>query len=266
MSIKIHNSALSDINSALKNISLAGLLGFHDVKQRYIRSKLGPFWLTISMGVMIGTIGVVFGNIFNSPIETFLPFLTLGIIVWTFISTSISEGCQSFISAEHLIKQLPIPLFTHILRNWWRNLIIFAHNLLIVPIVFLFFGIDFSWSYLLAIPGLVLLSVNLLWMSLFLAIICTRFRDLAQIVNSILQVFFYLTPIIWMPSLINNARLDFFLQMNPFYHLLVLVREPLLGGDRALISFTVSLFTAVLGWLFTLVFFSKFRQRIAYWL
>lgn len=266
MSMNIQKMSLSDIALALKNFSLAGLLGFHDVKQRYIRSKLGPFWLTISMGVMIGTIGVVFGNIFNSPIETFLPFLTLGIIAWTFISTTISEGCHSFISTEHLIKQLPIPLFTHILRNWWRNLIILAHNLLIVPIVYLILDNGVSWSFLLVIPGILILSINLLWMSLFLAIICTRFRDLAQIVNSILQVFFYLTPIIWMPSLINNERLGFLLQLNPFYHFVVLIREPLLGGSEVFLSWLVTILIALCGWLITLILFTKFRHRIAYWL
>jgi lipopolysaccharide transport system permease protein len=57
--------ALSDIIAATRRYALVGMLGWQDVRQRYRRSALGPFWLTISMGVMIGTIGVVFGQIFK---------------------------------------------------------------------------------------------------------------------------------------------------------------------------------------------------------
>lgn len=266
MWLKCKNTAFDDISNALKDISLAGLLGLHDVRQRYIRSILGPFWLTISMGVMIGTIGIVFGNIFASPKESFLPFLAVGIIVWTFIATTISEGCQAFISAEHIIKQLPVPLTTHILRVVWRNLIIFAHNLLILPFLCFLLGTPLHDSALLAIPGLVLLSFNMVWIALLLAIICTRFRDLTQIVNSVLQVFFYLTPIIWMPSLITHKHSHFILEFNPFYHFIAVVRAPLLNQYPENMNWFMMLGTSLVGWLVTLVIYSKYKDKIAYWL
>jgi len=121
--------ALSDIAMATRRYFLVGMLGWQDVRQHYRRSALGPFWLTIAMGVMIGSIGVVFGQIFNSPMSEFLPFLAAGMIFWGFISSVITEGCTGFIAAEGIIKQLPIPLFVHILRVIWRNLLILAHNM-----------------------------------------------------------------------------------------------------------------------------------------
>ncbi|MCW1776911.1 ABC transporter permease [Pantoea ananatis] len=123
--------AVSDIASALKKYQLAGLLGWQDVRQRYRRSALGPFWLTISMAVMIATIGIVFSQILKTPLQEFLPFLAVGLIVWGFISTVVNEGCGAFISSETIIKQLPIPLFVHVMRLVWRNLIILAHNIVI---------------------------------------------------------------------------------------------------------------------------------------
>jgi len=132
--------ASRDIAGAIRHYPLAGMLGWQDVRQRYRRSALGPFWLTISMGVMIGTIGVVFGSIFHSPMAEFLPFLATGLILWGFLSAVVTEGCMGFIGAEGIIKQLPIPLFVHILRMIWRNMIIFAHNIVILPIVFLAVG------------------------------------------------------------------------------------------------------------------------------
>src|SRR6476620_2056681 len=112
-------TAITDIAAAITKYSLVGMLGWQDVRQRYRRSAVGPFWLTISMGVMIGTIGLVFGQIFNSPMKDFLPFLAAGMILWSFISTCVLEGCTSLIAAESIIKQLPIPLFVHILRTIW---------------------------------------------------------------------------------------------------------------------------------------------------
>src|SRR5271155_1547408 len=109
-------SALSDIVAATRRYPLIGMLGWQDVRQRYRRSVLGPLWLTISMGVMIGTIGIVFSQILKAPLTEFLPFLAIGIVMWGFISSLINDGCLGFIAAEGILKQLPIPFFTHIMR------------------------------------------------------------------------------------------------------------------------------------------------------
>lgn len=137
--IKLFKSGSHDILEALQGYHLAGILGWQDIRQRYRRSSLGPFWLTISMGVLIGTLSLVFGTLFNSPLTEFLPFLMVGLILWMFISTTLNEGCMGFIASEAMIKQISLPLYTHILRVLWRNLAIFAHNLVILPIVLLLF-------------------------------------------------------------------------------------------------------------------------------
>ncbi len=189
-----------DIFAALINYNLACILGWQDIRQRYRRSSLGPFWLTISMGVMIGALGLVFGTIFDMPMKEFLPFLTIGLILWTLITTALNEGCTGFIAAEAIIKQISLPLFTHILRVLWRNLIILAHNLLIFPLVLLVFWLPLPATALLVSVGLTLLMLNLSWMALLLGVLCTRYRDVPQIITSLLQVTFYLTPIIWRPE------------------------------------------------------------------
>ena len=257
---------MNEIVSSLKRLSLIGTLGWHDVRGRYRRSAIGPFWLTISMGVMIASIGIVFGKIFNIPMDEYLPFLAAGIILWAFITGTINEGCTGFIEAEGMIKQLRIPLFVHILRVLWRNLLILAHNILILPLVLLVMGKGIGLEALLAIPGLLLVSMCLSWVALLFAILCVRYRDLPQIVASVLQVAFYITPIIWMPSLRPDRMGATFLQFNPLYHLLELIRAPLLGAAPSSASWVVVLVIAVLGWGFTLLVFSRLRHRVAYWL
>lgn len=263
---KLLDIALNDIKRALARHSLVGILGWQDVRRRYRRSTLGPFWLTISMGVLISTIGIVFGQIFKSPMTEFLPFLSVGLILWSFISTVVTEGCSGFISAEQIIKQLPIPLFVHVLRLIWRNILILAHNIVILPFVFLLMGKSLTILAFLSIPGLILGVVNLAWISLILGVLCARYRDLPQMVTSIIPVFFYLTPIIWMPSLLPQRAGVYLLNLNPAYHLIETIRAPLLGQSPTALNWLVSLSLAVVGWGLALLVYGRYKGRIAYWL
>lgn len=258
--------ALSDIAGAIKRYPLVGMLGWQDVRARYRRSALGPFWITLSMAVMIGTIGIVFGQIFSSPITDFLPFLTIGMILWSFLAAVVGEGSSGFISAESVIKQLPIPLFVHIMRLVWRNLLILAHNLVIFPVVMLLVGKPIGWLALLSIPGLALMVINLTWIALLLAILCARYRDIPQIVTSVLQVVFYLTPIMWLPSLLPARAAVYLLDSNPMYHLIEIVRAPLLGQTPTLANWGAALGLALAGWIVTICIYDRYKRRIAYWL
>ena len=251
--------------ASMDGCRLAGVLGWQDIRQRYRRSSLGPFWLTISMGVLIGALGLVFGALFAMETKEFIPFLSLGLILWSLVTVTINEGCTAFTDSEALIKQISLPLFIHILRVLWRNVIIFAHNLIIFPVVLLFFGIPLRISALLVFPGLVLLLLNLSWISLLMGTLCARFRDIPQIVSNLLQVTFYLTPIIWMPKLLPERAGHLMLDVNPFFHLIEIVRAPLLGMRPSVMNWVVALSLAVAGWGVTLIFYGRFRSRIAYW-
>lgn len=89
---------------------------------------------------------------------------------------------------------------------WW-NFLIFCHNILIFPGALLFFGKSLTLAAFLAIPGLLILLINLIWMALLLAIMCARYQDLPQIIASLIQILFYLTPVIWLPSLLPQCWL-----------------------------------------------------------
>jgi lipopolysaccharide transport system permease protein len=266
MQNSIIGSALQDIFCAIKQYSLIGMLGWQDVRHRYKRSSLGAFWLTISTGVMIATMGVIFSKIFHSSLREFLPFLALGMIFWGFISQCLTEGCQCFIIAQPIIKQLNIPLFVHVCRLIWKNIIIFAHNLVIFPIVLLVVWQPVTWVALLSIPGFVLMIINLTWVTLLLGILCARYRDMQPIINSILQILFYLTPIMWMPNRLSAHASLYLIDPNPMYHLLSIVRSPLLGEMPTATNWMVSITLALCGWCLTIIIYTRYRHRIAYWL
>lgn len=263
---RVLRPGLQDVVVGFKRIRLAIFLAWSDIRQRYRRSTLGPFWITISTAVMISSLGLIFGNIFKAPREIFLPFLAVGLISWSFISSVITGATTVYVEAESIVKQLPLPLFTHILRMLFRNIFIFLHNLIIIPFVFLFVGKSFSWELFLFLPGFLILCINLTWLSLLLSIICTRFRDITQIVSSLLQIGFYVTPIIWLPSMIPSRAGVYVLDPNPFYHLIEIVRGPCLGALPSMLNWDYSLILAVTGWFFTIKIYNIFKNRIAYWL
>ena len=264
------NSLLSDgLNDILNSFSYMKLslsLAWQDVRIRYSRSVLGPFWLTISMALNITTMYVVFVQIYNTPVSEFLPFLGVGIVVWSFISITIMESCSAFISSDVMIKEFNIPLFVYILRVIFRNIIIFMHNLTIIPVAFFLVGKTIGPYIILCPLSLLLISLNLSWLGLLLAMICTRYRDLPQIINSLLQVLFYITPIIWMPALIKGRAIIYLIDWNPLYYVIESFRGALIGGNVLLQSFVFLSVSAFFGWIIAFVTYGKFRRSIVYWL
>lgn len=258
--------ALRDIHEALLKYRLAMIFGWQDVAQRYRRSRVGAFWLTLNMAVFIGALGLIFGTIFQSEMREFLPYLCAGVITWGFISTCLNEGCTTFTASDGIILQVRMPLFTHVIRTLWRNVIIFAHNIIIFPILLLILGRMINFNVLWAVPGFLLLCLNLSWMMLILAILCARFRDMTQVVTNILQVLFYATPIMWMVKILPDHVSRTFIDLNPFFHLIELVRAPLFGSPPSLLDWSFGFVCAVIGWVAAVAFFGRYRWRVAYWL
>lgn len=257
---------LSDVREAIRRHHLATTFGWQDVAQRYRRSKIGAFWLTINMGIFIAVLSVVFSALFRQSLPNFLPFVAVGIIIWGLIASSLTDGCAAFVDAKEIILQVRQPFFVHIMRALWRNAIIFAHNMLIYPALLLIFGRPLHYMAFYALPGMLLLMANLLWMMLFLAMACTRFRDLNQIVQSALQALFYATPIVWHPDLLPDGAIRTALYINPFYHLMAVVRAPLLGEKIEPWSWLVVVALAVAGWSIALLVLARYKPRIPYWL
>lgn len=256
-------NALADIFNGLTRSPLWLALSWQDIRLRYRGSMLGPFWLSISMGVMVVSLGLVYSQIFKMELREYLPFLVTGLIVWQFISVMLMEACTCFTSADSLIRQIRQPYSIYVYRAIARNTIILAHNFVIYLLVALYFGIWPGVAFLEVFPALFLLVLNATWLGLFLGLLCARFRDITQIVNSLLQVIFFVTPIIWHPEMMKDRMV--LVDINPFHHFLELVRGPLLGQEVALLSWQYAIGVTIIGWLVTFLFFRRFRARLAYW-
>ncbi|SDX49339.1 ABC-2 type transport system permease protein [Modestobacter sp. DSM 44400] len=263
--------ALADLRNGWAMRPLWGHLGWQDIRQRYRRSMLGPIWITISMAVTAIALGILYAGLFGNDLSVQLPYILVGFIVWAFISGCITEGAEVFIANEGLIKHLPSPLSVHVYRLVWRQTLLFAHNLLVYAVMLIVFPQPLHWTDLAAIPAFVLLALNGAWVALLFGIVTTRFRDLTPITQSVVQLLFFLTPIVWIygdllnspnPSIAERARLA---EFNPLLHFVEIIRAPMLGQDQVPRHWIVVLAITVVGWALALFVLRKYRSRVAYW-
>ena len=262
---KIIIEGIRDFINGIKNYPIWTALAIQDIKSRYRRSFLGPFWITINMAIVILTMGPIYSLILKQNSDDYIVNLTMGFIFWGFISNSIIESCNSFRSMDNIIKQISMPFSIYLFKNVYRNLIVFVHNsIIIIPIFFLYSDqFIITINTLLFIPIIILVILNLLWMTTLLAIICTRYADVTQLVGSVMQTIFFLTPIIWTKDLLINY--PWILKINIFYHMIESLKLSLLGWPIDTVSISILLISLSVGAIFSLYIFSRFKKSISFW-
>lgn len=223
-------SARQDFFAGLRRWDVFTRLGWFEVKRRYRRTVIGPLWGTLNLSVFILALGTVGGGLLNKNFSEYLPFLAAGMIMWIFLSTIISESCSLFVSSQNLFKQMQFSYSSLAYALVWRNFIVFLHNL---AAYFLFFVLTVPhlitpWT-LLVIPGIAIVIVNGVWVALLFGMICLRFRDLQQLVTTFLQIGMFITPVFWTPDSLTGIRRFIFVELNPLYSMMEVVRAPLMG-------------------------------------
>ena len=183
--------------------------------------------------------------LFHMDVKSYLPFLTVGLVVWSFLSTIIIEGCQTFLSSQGVITQVRMPFSVHAWRTVYRNLIVLAHNMVIIPVVLVVFSVPVSWQAIFILPALVILTINGMWVSILLGMVSARYRDVPPIVASFVQVILFVTPIFWPPEQIG-AWMQV-LSLNPLFSAIDVIRSPLLGKAPLPYSWPVLLVVTVVG-------------------
>jgi lipopolysaccharide transport system permease protein len=270
MSSSVHRAsiyylAISDIYDGLKEWRIWLLLAWQDVKLRYRRSTLGPFWITLSMAVTIYSMGLLYGRLFKMDLTQYYPFLASGILTWSLLSSLLTEGASIFVESEQFIKQMKQPYSVFVFRAVTKCFIIFFHHIIVIIPIVLIFHVKINFYTLFVLLSLFIIWLNGVMYGVILAILGTRFRDIGQLIISLVQVIFFLTPIIWSPSVLP-MRYQYIVNLNPFAQFMELLRKPLLGSMPA--SYTLFFVTLVtlLGIFFSFMVFSSYRARIAYWL
>lgn len=256
-----------DIVRGAASWPLWGRLGWLEIKRRYRRTVIGPFWSAISLAVFVFALGSLGSGLWNQHVSVYMPYLVAGLVLWMLISAILSEACVMFIASAAMVQQTRFDYSVLIYAMLWRNLIVFGHNFVVYVLSVLIFAPSLLRpGLLLAIPGLALILLNGIWVALFLSILCLRFRDLQQLVVTLIQISLFVTPVFWTPDRLDGVKRLIFVDLNPLYHIIEVARAPLLGQVPTIESYGAVLLITVVGWTVAFTLFRKFRRRIAYWI
>ncbi|MBI0433316.1 ABC transporter permease [Roseomonas sp. KE0001] len=255
--------AMADLRDGFAAWRLAWALARLDLRNRYRGSVIGPFWVTLSTAAMLLGLGLLYSQLFGIALGNYLPHLAASLVTWQALATLVGDATTSLSSAEAVIRQLRLPLTTHVLRCVFRNAVTAAHSLPLILVVFLLVGHWPGWELLLVVPGLAVLALNAFTITLFLGMICARFRDIGPIVTNFMQLAFFMTPVIWKPESLGDKAV--WLPLNPFYTLLEMLRGPLVEGGGTLMTWVAALIYSSVLAAIALVFFVRFRNRVAFW-
>ncbi len=260
---RFHEAVKDIVDGVVYRGNLWGALARQDIKQRYRRSVLGPFWLTITTAIFVSALGFLYSELFKQSLTDYVPYIAIGYIVWSFVSSIVLEACHVFISAENMIKQVRQPFTTYVCRMVFRNLIIFAHNAVILLVVIITVENTHIGQLLSIVPAVLLLSVLGVFLGIIFGVMCVRFRDIIPMVGSVVQVTFFLTPIFWRADILTERA--WMVEVNPAHHLIDIVRSPALGEGIPVDSWLFALgLTGAMAILAVLIY-TLFRHRIAYW-
>lgn len=259
-----NRAAWQDLRQGLGQWRLIWALAWLDIRLKYRGSLLGPFWLTISTGAMVGAMGILYALLFRLELRDYIPFLALSLVLWNYGGALVGDACVAFTGNEGLIRSVRMPFTLYAARIVLRNLIILAHNAVVVVVVDLLL-----WSWpgsvaWMALPGMVLWLAVSMALTLLLGTLCTRLHDIPPIVTNLMQMAFFLSAVIWKPE--QLAEREWILALNPFYCLLEVVRGPLFGVRPSNLVLASALGYSAVLFLITWVSFARVRGRIAFWL
>ena len=257
--------AMQDVGAGMRLLPLAWTLGWLDIKLRYRGSTLGPLWLTLSTGIMVAALGYLYANIFHNEVQDYLPYLALSIVLWNFLNAVVNDSCTVFTESEGVVRAVRMPFFLFAIRVLIRNALVLAHNILVIAVVYVVFQVWPGWQGFLAIPGLLLWAVDALALALLMGTFCARFRDILPIVSSVMQIAFFVTPVIWKPAQLNSGALEL-LSFNPFFDLLEIVRAPMQGALPGIDIWAGAALYSLALWFMAWGLFSRARGRIAFWI
>lgn len=257
------SDGLWDVLEGVQAWRLWAYLGLVDIRQRYRRSMLGPLWLAFGLGATVLGVGLLYSRVLSTPAPEYVPFLAASLWAWQLLATVLVEATTLFATSAVIITSVRMPYTSLVLRSIVRNLIVAAHGLAVVLIVFVWYRVEVSPVALLAIPGVILLCINLYWMALIIALISARFRDVGQIVIYLMSLMLFLTPVIWMPTQLHPGSV--FLMFNPLAHLIAIVRDPIVFGTIPVQSLLVCSGMAVAGVIAGAFIFARLRRYVAYW-
>lgn len=256
--------AIRDLGEAMRLSPVWLHSGWIDVVWRFRRTRLGPFWHTLGLAAFVLVMGVLWSAILHQDPFQYFRYVTVSLIVWGLIASFVTEGTGILIAGQATALSMKFPFIAFAFAHIWRALLLFVHYFAFYVVVMVGTLHSPGWTVLLALPALLLLTFNGIWMSLLIGIACLRWRDLVPATQAAMQIAIFATPVYW-PKEMLGPRLAFAADYNPLFHLVLILRDPLLGTAPPLASWIWASITFVVGSLATMWLYGRNRDHLPYW-
>lgn len=235
---------------------------YHLLAAKYKRTALGTLWISGNYLFISISIAYVYGAIFHQSLKDFIPYCMLGNLAGTSMLWVILEAPEIFMINASLIKNNATPYTYYIYESVAKLMFLFMHNLVVFYIAGALLGfITFpTWEI---IPGMILFMVILFFWGCVVAMASARYRDLRFLLPNFSMFMFFITPIYWKTDMLGKSAA--IAELNPLYHLIAIIRNPILGLPTDLNNWLCALAVAAVGIVLWLIFFPFFRRRIPFW-
>lgn len=257
-------AAISCLAGSISGWRTSYVLGLQDVELRYKRSVLGPFWISASLVALVLALALVFVDVFQEEFAQYISFVGAGMLAWQLLTALINEGCNAVVEHSTFLQNIRLPINVIAGRLAVRNAIAFAHNFLAIGLLLLFFGWTLTPMAVLALPGALAILIFGFFLSMTFGPLSARYRDIPLVVQNGLQVVFFLTPIFWMPNTMSHRPM--LAEANPLYHMVEVVRAPILGQPATAANWQVVLLCCASAALLAMATTTLTQKRLALWL
>jgi len=257
---------LADLRAGLKQWPIWWTLPIERIKASYRRTYLGMLWMTLTTVVFVAGLSLLFGVLMGQDLKTFIPYVAIGFIGFTWMIGLISGGADSVTNNAAWIQTTPGPLSVYSLQSLTRPTFQFLHDCIAIALVIVVFQISLGWSLVVLPLALALILINGVAIGLWLGPLCAHYRDVGQLVDVVTRVLFFFTPVFWVTTEMDREQLVLLAGWNPLTYFLQLFRSPLLGEWPGIDSLIGALSWTVVNVALGLWFFGRNRTRLAYWL
>jgi ABC-type polysaccharide/polyol phosphate export permease len=257
---------LPTLGESLRNPAFWGYSTWLDIVTRYRKSAFGLLWMLVPPAMYIFGMGYFFAKIQKADPYVFMPHLGMGYLLFRLISMAMTESTSVLPMHAGYIQDGRVRLTDFVLKVMVRALFYLASSLpILVPVIAL--SPNASWTgALLGLGGLVLLVLNLMWLGGVVSLFGARFPDTHEFMGSIFILGFIVTPILWYPQSAPAGSLHgLVMRLNPAYHLIELVRAPMLGEAVEPLSVAVVVTGAILGWALWIAVYRRYWRFVALW-
>ncbi len=266
MSSKFLNTfreGIADLSEAWALRHIWWNLALFEVRSRYKRTRLGPLWITLSTLVLLTAMGPLYAKLFNKEVGEYYLYIACGFVFWNYLTSNITENAKGLHESQGMILSYGFPVSLYIFKIVFRNIIVMLHNIIIVVLAILIFSKHFGIYSLGFLVSYALAVANLFFSGIVVALISTRYRDIEQIIASILTVMFFLTPVLWDAHVLGDRyHLLFF---NPFFSFVDALRTPLIANEIPYYSLLSLVLMLLVSAPISVFLLGKYRHRVALW-